>query len=165
MTEQLLDFFKMHQLIYKLYEHEPVFTVPEGVHLQEQIPGAHSKNLFLKDKKNGFFLVSLLEHKQVDIKALARDYGKGGLSFAKPEALMEKMQLTPGSVTPYGLMHDTQKSITFLLDQDFQQYEAVNFHPLRNDRTLHVAWGTFLEFFRLIEHPPTLIAIPEKSVS
>lgn len=164
MEKALLAFLATHQLPYELYHHEPVFTVPEGLHLQEQIPGAHSKNLFLKDKKGHFFLVSLLEHKQVDLRALSKAYGKGGFSFAKAEVLMEKMQLTPGSVTPYGLLHDTAKSITFLCDKEFAEYSHVNFHPMRNDMTVQVSWQTFLRFFDLIQHSPTLIAIPEKVV-
>lgn len=160
--EELIKYFNSHKLAYQLFHHEPVFTVDEGEHLREQIPGAHSKNLFLKDKKGSFFLMSVLDHKKVDIKTLGRTYGKGGFSFAKAEDLMAKMRLLPGSVTPYGLLYDNQQEITFLLDEDFLKYPEVNFHPMRNDMTLQVNVNDFMQFFTLIKHPPIIVTVPEK---
>ncbi len=157
----LLDLLATHQFNYQMHEHEPVFTVEEGKHLSEKIAGAHSKNLFLKDKKKAYFLVSVLEYKRVDLKALSKQYGKGGLSFANADELLEKLQLTPGSVTPYALFHDKNNEITFILDEDFLKYDIVNFHPMQNDLTLSMAIEPFMRFFDVIAHQPLLIKIPE----
>ena len=161
-SEELTSYMDSNDIPYQIFHHEPIFTVAEGEHLKAQIAGAHSKNLFMKDKKGQFFLLSLLDHKQVDLKALSRDYGKRGLSFAKAEDLMRLLRLLPGSVTPYGLLFDTQKEICFLLDEDFLQYPQVNFHPMRNDRTIRLDIAVFLRFFDVIEHPPIVMKVPEK---
>ncbi|MBI2791017.1 MAG: prolyl-tRNA synthetase associated domain-containing protein [Gammaproteobacteria bacterium] len=159
----LVALLNEYQLDFEMYEHEPIFTVDEGKHLSASIMGAHSKNLFLKDKKKSYFLVSVLEHKRVDLKTLSKKFGKGGLSFASKEELEQKLQLTPGSVTPYGLLHDAKKEVIFLLDEEFLQHEIVNFHPLQNDLTLSMKMKEFLRFFELIEHHPNIIKIPELS--
>ncbi|MFI4938218.1 MAG: prolyl-tRNA synthetase associated domain-containing protein [Candidatus Berkiellales bacterium] len=156
-----LDLLQKNQLPYQLHEHEPLFTVEDAKKISHQIQGAHSKNLFLKDKKKSFFLVSALEHKRVDLKTLSKSYGKGGLSFANAEELDEKLKLTPGSVTPFALMHDTTHEVTFLLDQDFTKFEMVNFHPLQNDLTVSMDISSFMRFFEIIQHPPKLIEIPQ----
>lgn len=157
----LVALLNEYQLDFEMFEHEPIFTVDEGKHLSTSIIGAHSKNLFLKDKKKSYFLVSVLEHKRVDLKTLSKNFGKGGLSFASEKELDQKLKLTPGSVTPYGLLYDTEKDVTFLLDEEFLQHKIVNFHPLQNDLTLSVEIKEFLRFFELINHHPNIIKIPE----
>jgi len=162
MEKELLDFFKQHQIDYALHTHEPVFTTEQSNHLHETIQGAHSKNLFLKDKKKSFFMLSILDHKRVNLKALSKNFGKGGLSFASVEELMGKLSLTPGSVTPYALLHDPDAKIKFLLDQDFLNYEVLNFHPLRNDQTVSLNLKSFFHYFELIHHSPQVIEIPNE---
>ncbi len=157
----LIDLLQTHHFGYQIHEHDPIFTVEEGKHVSEKIQGAHSKNLFLKDKKKNYFLVSVLEHKRVDLKALSKQYGKGGLSFASADELLEKLQLTPGSVTPYALMHDKNHEIIFILDKDFLKFEIVNFHPLQNNLTLSMDVASFMRFFEVIMHQPILCQIPE----
>lgn len=157
----LLDLLREHQFQYQLHEHEPVFTVEEGKHVSEKIQGAHSKNLFLKDKKKNFFLVSVLDYKRVDLKALSKMYGKGGLSFGNAEELNQKLKLTPGAVTPYALLHDINNEVTFILDEDFMKYDIVNFHPLQNDLTVSMDIKSFMRFFEVINHVPEIIKIPE----
>lgn len=152
--------FQKQNFNYQLYKHEAAFTVGEAQHLQQLIPGAHTKNLFLKDKKGNYFVVSVLDHKRVNIKLLSKSFGRGGLSFANEEDLMKKLNLSPGSVTPYGLIHDKQTEVKLLLDQDFLNYDFVNFHPLRNDMTVSMPLQSFLEFLDIIEHPPIIIEIP-----
>ena len=163
MNKQLpfINLLHEHQLPYQLHEHEPVFTVEEGKQVSTKIQGAHSKNLFLRDKKKTFFLVSVLDHKRVDLKALSKLYGKGGLSFGSANELDDKLKLTPGSVTPYALLHDIKQEVIFLLDEDFLKFEVVNFHPLRNDLTVSINIKSFLRFFDIINHVPEIIVIPE----
>lgn len=156
----LLDLLQKHHLVYHIHEHEPIFTVEQGDHLYEKMAGAHCKTLFLKDKTKAFFLVSLLNRKKANLKALSRLIGKGHLSFCNPQELDEKLRLIPGAVTPYALLHDTKGEIACVLDRDLLQFDTVNFHPLRNDMTLGMATTSFLKFLELIQHPPTIVDIP-----
>lgn len=158
---RLTTFFEQHKIAYELHQHKPVFTVAESHEVSSHIPGAHSKNLFLKDRKQCFFLVSILEYKRLDVKAMSKIYGKGGLSFASAELLDEKLGLIPGAVTPYGLINDESLTVKFILDEDFLKQEMVNFHPLRNDYTVSVQAGDFLKFCELVKHKPDIIKIPE----
>ncbi|MGE3318282.1 MAG: prolyl-tRNA synthetase associated domain-containing protein [Candidatus Berkiella sp.] len=158
--QTLIAFLKQHQFDFHIHEHEPVFTVEEGLHLHEVIPGPHCKSLFLRDHKNNYLLLSLKEDKRVDLKALATILKVGRLSFGKPEALLAMLKLTPGSVTPYGLLFDEPKKVAFFLDEDLVQEEVTNFHPMRNDMTLSMPTASFLHFFTLIEHSPTIVKIP-----
>ena len=159
-TITLFQFLDQLSLMYECHSHEAVYTVQDANHLKDIIPGAHSKNLFLKDKKKAFYLVSVLEHKRVDLKALSKVLGKGGLSFANDEDLLENLNVTPGSVTPFGLMHDQSLKVTFVLDRDFLNDTIVNFHPLRNDMTISIGLKEFLHFLDIIEHHPIIMDIP-----
>lgn len=156
----LFQLLQDHQIPFVLYQHTPLFTVEEGLEVNHSIEGGHSKNLFLKDKKNQFFLVSVAEIKRINLKELSKTYGKGGLSFANSEELKTLLRLTPGSVTPYGLMHDSNYQVMFLLDQDLIAHEKVNFHPLRNDMTVSVDSRNFLKFCDIVQHTPSIIHIP-----
>ena len=174
MNEQLLfDFLKKHNITYRLYEHQPVFTVGEEplitaidgkkVTSSEEIPGAHFKTLFLKDKKGKLFLVSVTEEKRVDLKALSDTLSCSRFSFGKPELLLEKINLTPGSVSPYGLMFDKGNEITYALDEDALSHSHVTFHPLRNDMTIAVSVQDFLTCMDLLGHKPQIVRIPTRA--
>ena len=157
----LYTFLNENQLSYVIHTHIPIHTVAEGKVVSQNIPGAHNKNLFLKDKKGHFFLVSVLEDKRVNLKQLSKDVGKGGLSFGSVVELQERLQLLPGSVTPFGLLSKQGKNVHYILDEDFLQYEHVSFHPLRNDKTVQMPTNDFLRFLELISHVPTIRPIPE----
>lgn len=158
--QTLIAFLTQHKFQFHVHEHEPVFTVDEGLHLHDLIPGPHCKSLFLKDHKNNFVLLSLQEEKRVNLKALSTVVNKGRLSFAKPAELLDLLKLTPGSVTPYGLLFDEQKRVAFFLDEDLLQHDITNFHPMRNDMTLSMPVESFLQFFTLINHMPTIVKVP-----
>jgi Ala-tRNA(Pro) deacylase len=158
--QQLLTAFKNYDINFEIHNHAPVFTAEEARNMQYDIRGAHCKNLFLRDKKRNFFLVSVLDNKRVDLKALSKNFGAGHFSFGNADELLSMLGVTPGSVTPYGLIHDKDKKITFLIDQDILGYEFVNFHPLRNDMTVNSCVKQFLKFFDKIGHQPEAISIP-----
>lgn len=141
-------FLKLDQLgiSYKNFEHEPCFTVEESNQVCAHIKGAHSKNLFLKTKKKEFYLVSILEHKRLDIKEFAQSIDVKKLSFANDDYLMELLGVKPGSVTPYGLINDHERKINYYIDEDFLKAEFINFHPLQNDMTLQVTPKDFQKF-------------------
>ncbi len=158
--ETLLNFFESHNLKYQIYTHHPLFNVEDATSIKSFIPGAHIKNLFLKDKKKSFFLVNVLDHKRVDLRSLSKTVGKGSLSFGNSEELFNKLQLPPGAVTPCALIYDVNKEISLILDKDILDNEIVNFHPMRNDRTVSLSLKSFLNFLDIIGHTPTVLEIP-----
>lgn len=165
-TQELLKLFDDHHLKYELHKHVAVFTVEDAQYLDEHIRGAHSKNLFLKDKGKDnqlkLFLVSILSHKRLDLKTFNKlmGLGSGRLSFANSDTLFEKLRLLPGSVTPFGLLSDTEHTVEFILDEDFLKSDIVNFHPYQNDMTVSMKLDSFLKFFEIIQHPPKIMGIP-----
>lgn len=172
MNENLLfDFLKKHTIAYQLFEHQPVFTVDDkpivtsidGVAtVSGTIPTPNFKTLFLKDQKDAFFLVSVIEDKRVDLKALSDALGCARFSFGKEKDLLDLLRLTPGSVTPYGLLFDEQNKITFVLDEDALTLSSVSFHPMRNDMTIVTTPQDFLTCMDKMGHQPRIIGIPAK---
>jgi GrpB-like predicted nucleotidyltransferase (UPF0157 family) len=167
LQQQLFDFLNKHAIEYQLFKHQPVFTVEDRPVLEgydvDELPGAQSKNLFLKAGKRGpFFLVSVLEHKKVDLKALSRVLNCDRFSFGRAEDLLSYLQLTPGSVTPFGLMFDTQRCVTFVLDEDFLKADCVVFHPLSNDMSIALTPDNFLRCMNFMGHDVRVICIPER---
>lgn len=120
--------------------HEPVFTVEESQALRGQLDGAHVKNMFLRDKKKRLWLVTVLEDRTVDLKALKKRIGaQGSLSFGDADLLMAVVGVSPGSVTPFGVINDAEKRLTVVLDAGILDHATVNAHPLRNDKTTRIA--------------------------
>ena len=134
----LLIYLNNKGISYVSHEHSPLFTVKESLEKRGKIIGAHSKNLFLKNKKNIFFLFSCLENTNIDLKKLSRSLQIGNISFAKEGALYELLGVNPGSVTPFGLLNDVENKVKFFLDIKFFSYESVNFHPLINTNTINL---------------------------
>lgn len=158
--QKLLDSFNEHQIAYELHTHQAVFTVEEAEALECAIGKPHCKNLFLKDKRKTYFLISILGSKRVNLKALSAHFGNGHFSFGNADDLLEMLGVTPGSVTPYGLINDKAKQVTFLLDSELTQYKLTNFHPLRNDMTVSVPLQQFLMYFEKIGRSPQIVDIP-----
>jgi Ala-tRNA(Pro) deacylase len=163
----VLDLLAAQGIAYQLFKHQPVFTTADKPILIDSgdldtIPGIHSKTLLLKSKET-FFLVSVAEDKRVDLKALSAVLGCARFSFATAAELLELLKLTPGSVTPFGLLFDESKRVLFVLDEDFMQGPAVLFHPLRNDMTISIAPDDFVACMHTIGHAPRIIRIPTKA--
>lgn len=142
-------------------DHPPVFTVDEARALRGDLPGGHTKNLFLKDKKGGLWLVVCLEDRRVDLKALRKRLGAPQLSFGKPELLIEVLGIEPGSVTPFSLMNDTDGRVTAVFDQGVFEFDPLNFHPLKNDATSQITPDDLLKFARATGHEPIISEIDE----
>ena len=129
------------------HEHPPVATVEEASAHWAGIDATHCKNLFLRNQKgNRHYLVVLTASKKADLKAVADQIGDGKLSFASPERLMTHLGLTPGSVSPFGLINDREHVVRVVLDRDFQQSTRLAFHPNINTLTLTIAAGDFARF-------------------
>jgi Ala-tRNA(Pro) deacylase len=140
-------------------EHAPVFTVAQSSQLQRRLSGGHTKNLFLKDRKERLFLVVALGHARIDLKSLHSRLGCDRLSFGKPELLMEVLGVPPGSVTPFALINDTARRVTVVLDADMMRYERLNYHPLENTATTNIAREDLIAFIRACGHEPRVLAV------
>ena len=137
-------------IAYTHHEHEAAFTVEDADRIYGHLEGGHLKNLFLRNKKGDrHYLVVVESHKQVDLKALRGALGESTLSFASPERLLRHMGLTPGSVSPMGLINDTTGAVTAYFDQDLLGFELLNFHPNRNTATITVRTD---DLKRFVEH-------------
>jgi Ala-tRNA(Pro) deacylase len=145
----------------RTYEHAPVFTVAESETVKDEIPGGHSKNLFLKDKKGRLFLVVAEARTRIDLKRLHEPLGASGrLSFGSAELLGEVLGVEPGSVTPFGLMNDRERRVSLVLDEALMRHEPVNFHPLVNSATTGISRADLLKFFAATGHAPRIMHLP-----
>jgi Ala-tRNA(Pro) deacylase len=143
-------------------EHEPVFTVAESKPVKTRIPGAHSKNLFVKDKKGQLFLITAKDETAIDLKRAHEAIGASGrLSFGSAEQLREVLGVEPGSVTPFAVANDREGRVTMILDANLMEHERLNFHPLVNSMTTGVSREELLLFLRDCDHEPAVIRLPE----
>ena len=151
LTEKnILKLLQNQGFSFKIYNHEALYTVNDSSEKRGKIKGAHSKNLFLKNKKNNFFLISCLENRQVDLKKMTKCLNLGNISFAKEGLLFKWLGVQPGSVTPFGLLNDINNKVEFYLDSGFLTHETINFHPLVNTSTINLLTNDFINF--LIEN-------------
>jgi Ala-tRNA(Pro) deacylase len=140
--------------------HPPLFTVEESRALRGSIPGAHTKNLFLKDRRDALFLVTALEDAAIDLKHLHERIGASGkLSFGKPELLLETLGVTPGAVTAFGLLNDRPPRVSVILDRALMANALVNCHPLVNTATTTIAAADLLRFVEATGHRPRIVAV------
>ena len=143
-------------------EHEPVFTVAESKPIKARIPGAHSKNLFVKDKKGRFFLISAKDETPIDLKRTHEVIGASGrLSFGSADQLRELLGVEPGSVTAFAVANDTEGRVTMIIDANLMEHERVNFHPLVNSMTTGVSREDLVKFLRATGHDPLILRLPE----
>ena len=139
-------------------EHPPLYTVAESKSLRGELPGGHVKNLFLRDKNKKLWLIVAEEDRPVDLKAFRKRIGaRGSLSFGSPDLLMEVLGVTPGAVTPFGLINDTDCRVMAILDEGLMAHRLVNVHPLRNDATTTIAAADLLTFIRDCGHDPQIM--------
>lgn len=140
--------------------HPPLFTVEQSRELRGQIPGAHTKNLFLIDRKERLFLVVAEEDAEIDLKQLHRRIGASGrLSFGKPDRLREVLGVEPGSVTPFAAMNDRDGQVAILIDASLAARDTLNCHPLVNTRTTRLAMPDLLRFLRETGHEPRILPV------
>jgi Ala-tRNA(Pro) deacylase len=143
--------------------HQPVFSVEEAQGLRGSIAGAHTKNLFLKDKKDALFLVVAPEDAAIELNHLHRRIGASGrLSFGRPELLMETLGVAPGSVTAFAAINDTAGRVAVVLDKALLAEDRINCHPLVNTATTTIAADDLLAFLRATGHEPAILAVSEE---
>ena len=137
-------------------EHPPAFTVADSTSADLDLPGAHTKNLFLKDDEGTLFLVIAKSSTKVDLKALAKRLNAGRMSFGKPELLMAKLGVTPGAVTAFSVINDTEGLVRVIFDQQLMVHDSINCHPLENTATTNIARDDLLRFIRASGHEPKI---------
>jgi Ala-tRNA(Pro) deacylase len=129
------------------HEHPPVATADEAQRFWAEIDATHCKNLFLRNQKGSRYYLVILKHlKRANLRGIADQIGDGKLSFASPERLLSQLGVTPGSVSPFGLIHDVDHHIRVVLDQDLKAADRISFHPNINTLTVTLSMADFLRF-------------------
>jgi Ala-tRNA(Pro) deacylase len=132
------------------HDHPAVFRVEEGLDLKAALPGAHTKNLFLKDKKGALWLISARQDTVIDLKAAPKLIGSDRLSFGNEHLMWQTLGVRPGSVTALGLINDTNRRVGFILDRRLWDAATVNFHPLENTATTALDQAAFRRVLMLM---------------
>jgi Ala-tRNA(Pro) deacylase len=140
--------------------HPPLFTVEDSQALRGDIPGGHTKNLFVRDKKGRLFLLVLGEETVIDLKRAHEKIGaQGRVSFGSAELLEEVWGVRPGAVTPFGAINDKAAKVSVVLDEAMMRHERLNFHPLVNTRTTGLKSAGLIKFLRATGHEPLVVAL------
>lgn len=136
---------------YFIHEHPALKTVEDSKILRGIMEGGHSKNLFLRDKKKNNFLITTNEDQKIDLKNLEKKLGTSRLSFGSPDRLYEFLGVKPGSVSPFALINDPKKRVSFYIDKNLLNERILNFHPLTNNLTISLKTKDFEKFLQSIK--------------
>ncbi len=157
--QQLLEQLDRLNIPYELHRHPPLHTVEESRQLRGNMDGGHCKNLFLKDKKGKLWLLVCLEDAAVNMKTLDKKIGSARLSFGRPELLLDVLGVTPGSVTPFALVNDSEARVNVVLDKSMMAHEKLNYHPLTNEQTITITSKDLLVFIKTCGHETHIVDI------
>lgn len=155
--ERLLAWMADQGIDQRTHDHPAVFRVEEGIELKASMPGAHTKNLFLKDKKSRLWLISARQDTVVDLKRTPKTIGSDRLSFGNEGLLYETLGVRPGSVTALALINDPDQRVTFVLDKALWDADIVNFHPLTNAATTALAQANFRRAMAAMGREPLVV--------
>ena len=155
--DRLLAWMVEHGVEQTTHDHPAVFRVEEGLELKAAMPGAHTKNLFLKDKKGKLWLISARQDTVVDLKRAPKTIGSDRLSFGNEHLLYETLGVRPGSVTALALINDPDQRVTFILDKALWDADIVNFHPLTNTATTALAQDQFRKALAVMGRAPVTV--------
>lgn len=154
----LFAHFDANGIAHATTRHPAVFTVAESADVKAIMPGGHTKNLFLKDKKGALFLLCAIAETKIDLNAVSKLIGAGRFSFGSGELLQEKLGVPPGSVTLFALINDPDQEVKLLLDDALYAQDPVNFHPLKNDATTAISPDGMARFVASLGRTPLRIA-------
>lgn len=163
--ERVRQAFEELGIAWAMLEHPAVFTVEESAAIHEAMPGAHTKNLFLKDAGGQFWLVTVDHARRVDLKALAGAIGAKKLSFGKAEDMERLLGIMPGAVTPLAAINDAAGAVRVVIDADLAAAAQVNVHPLRNTATVGLPGPDLLRALAAWGHEATVAEIPERAIA
>ena len=145
---------------YARYEHPPIASAEAGEQYWSGIEAAHCKNLFMRNQKGTrHYLVILQYQKRADLRAVADQIGDGKLSFGSPERLLKHLALGPGSVSPFGLIHDADHAVRVAIDRDLKSAAKISFHPNINTATIVLAFADFQRFLEASGNPIQYVAV------
>jgi Ala-tRNA(Pro) deacylase len=153
----LMAFLDAHGIAHSTLDHPAVFRVDEGHEIKAALPGAHTKNLFLKDAKGQLWLISAEGRTAIDLKSLPPVIGAARLSFGSAERLYAALGVTPGSVTALALINDPERKVRFVLDRALAEADLVNFHPLTNTATTALGRDGFRRFLDVLGVEPLVV--------
>ena len=160
-SSDLFAFFDAHGIAHSTLEHPAVFRVGEGEEIKAALPGAHTKNLFLKDAKDQLWLISALGETRIDLKRLPATIGSARLSFGREEILYDALGIRPGSVTLFALINDEARRVRVVLDKALFAHETVNFHPLMNTATTAISRDGMMAFLAALGVEPQVVDFAE----
>jgi Ala-tRNA(Pro) deacylase len=155
--DELFAYLDSLGIAHKTVTHSPAFTVEDARSLRGEVPGAHTKNLFLRDKKGAAYLVVALEDAPIVLKSLHRLFGASGrFSFGSSALLRELLGVEPGAVTPFAAINDTAGRVTVVLDAAMMAHDVLNFHPLTNTATTTISRDGLIKFLETTGHKPRI---------
>ncbi len=157
--EEFLNVLSQIGIEYTNHEHPAVFTVEEADLHHEGIDGVHSKNLFFKDRKKNLVLVVTLSDKPIRIKDVGNTIGHKGMSFGKPDLLMEVLGVIPGAVTPFAVINDEAKKVKVILDEEMMEHDLLNFHPIVNTATTTINSKDLVKFMEHCGQPFEIVRL------
>ena len=154
---RLYAMFEAAGIAWTHHAHPPLFTVEESRALRGDLPGLHVKNMFLKEKKGGLWLVTCREDRRVRIRDLEREIGARNTSFARPDVLWGALGVRPGAVTPLAAINDAEGRVRVAIDAAILDADLVNAHPLHNRATTAIAPADLLRFLESTGHAPLIV--------
>ncbi len=158
--EQVYAVLRNLNIPFVRHEHPPVYTVEEACRHWQGLEGAHCKNLFLRNKKGNRHYLVILEHqKSADLKKLTEILGEDRLSFGSRERLERLLGLEPGAVSPFGLIHDAEKKVSVIIDQELRQADRIYFHPNVNTATIGLSFKDLEKFLAWRGNPVRFVAL------
>ena len=155
--DEFIAWLDAEGLAHRTLEHPAVFRVGEGLDIKADLPGAHTKNLFLKDKKDRLWLISARQDTVIDLKRADRVIGSARLSFGSEARLVDALGVRPGSVTAFALLNDPDHRVSFVADRALMEADPVNFHPLSNDATTAISQQGFRRFLAALGRDPLVV--------
>ena len=163
--EELFAFLDRQGIAHSTLRHPAVFRVGEGEEIKAALPGAHTKNLFLKDGKDQLWLISALGETRIDLKSLPKTIGSARLSFGREALLYEALGVRPGSVTLFALINDPGHVVRLVLDKALLDHQTVNFHPLVNTATTSVSREGMMAYLAALGIQPQIVDFEAAAIS
>jgi len=161
----LFAFLHRHGIAHQTVTHPPLFTVEQSRGMRGEIPGGHTKNLFLRDKRGRHYLVVALEDAVIELKGLHRRLGASGrFSFGAADELRAVLGVEPGAVTPFAAMNDREHRVTIVLDATMMDHDILNYHPLDNTMTTSIGSADLLKFLKATGHAPRIEAVSQQGL-
>ena len=152
-SNRLIELLEAHNIEYKLFNHEPLFSVSESKSYQDiifpnDINSVHIKNLYLRDKKKQNFLITCEQDKNIALKKIKEVIECERLSFGSEERLFEFLGVLPGSVSPFCMLNGSRKNVKFICDYGLKKFKKIFLHPFVNDKTIYLKLNDLEKFLR-----------------